>query len=114
MAPTGLLRVWGRAHTTRGCQEGGSRGAHRNGPMLNAGGAVEKGPAVRRWPARPPPDHWMPRGIATPSLRRADSKKGAWEPDEEALMVNMHCQMGPTWSKISKMLDNRTENDVKK
>lgn len=56
----------------------------------------------------------MPRGIATPSLRRADSKKGAWEPDEEALMVNMHCQMGPTWSKISKMLDNRTENDVKK
>ena len=40
-------------------------------------------------------------------------KKGMWTNEEDDIIIQMYFNIGPQWSKISKLLDGRSGNDVK-
>lgn len=44
---------------------------------------------------------------------RSGIKKGDWTPDEDKTILSSHAQLGNQWSKISKLLNNRVESDIK-
>jgi hypothetical protein len=45
-------------------------------------------------------------------LDRADRKR-PWSKEDEDSLVTLHAQLGNKWTKISRLLGNRTDNDVK-
>ncbi|GAB2274899.1 hypothetical protein Dimus_009669 [Dionaea muscipula] len=44
---------------------------------------------------------------------RPDLKKGAFNPEEERIVLQLHAQLGNRWSKIASELPGRTDNEVK-
>ena len=40
-------------------------------------------------------------------------KKGDWEPEEDAVLVEAQKQWGNAWTKIAKLIEGRSENAVK-
>ncbi|KAF8088846.1 hypothetical protein N665_0528s0004 [Sinapis alba] len=44
---------------------------------------------------------------------RPNLKKGAFSPDEEQLIVQMHAKMGNKWARMAEHLPGRTDNEIK-
>lgn len=44
---------------------------------------------------------------------RPDLKRGSFSPEEDKLIIELHCMLGNKWSLIASRLPGRTDNDVK-
>ncbi|PIN12360.1 Transcription factor, Myb superfamily [Handroanthus impetiginosus] len=44
---------------------------------------------------------------------RPDLKRGAFSPQEEELIIHLHCLLGNRWSQIATQLPGRTDNEIK-
>merc|ERR1712138_297412 len=40
-------------------------------------------------------------------------KKGAWTPEEDQVILQMHAKLGTRWAEIAKCLPGRSDNSVK-